>query len=91
MERRRPRADCLIGLGVPNSAATAADTSSPAAAARPVVGTEAAACAASSAEPMLCKFVAAVSNASGTAITNDISDLLLLLGGYPGFKKPCSL
>jgi hypothetical protein len=49
-----------------------ADTSSPAAAAIPVVGSAAAVCAALIVEPRLSKLVAASDITAGTAKTNDI-------------------
>lgn len=76
MKRRRLGADRLIALAwAPNSAAMPADTSSAAGANAPVVGTAAAAFAALMVERMAAKSVAAASNASGLAITNDIAHL----------------
>lgn len=76
MKRRRLGADRLIALAwAPNSAAMPADTSSAAGANAPVVATAAAAFAALMVERMAAKSVAAASNASGLAITNDIAHL----------------
>ncbi|BBC63666.1 hypothetical protein MMRN_05620 [Mycobacterium marinum] len=55
-----------------NNAATAADTSSPAAANIEVVGAAAAVLAALTADPTLAKSVAAIDSISGTTTTNDI-------------------
>lgn len=55
-----------------NSAATAAETASPAAVSTAVVGTAAAALAALTVDPMLPKSVAAAVSISGATITNDI-------------------
>jgi hypothetical protein len=71
----RPRIGALSAWNyrawLPNNAAIAADTSSPAAATIPVVGTAAAALAARIAESIPIKPVDATAKASGAAITND--------------------
>jgi hypothetical protein len=83
MKHRRLGTECLKALTVrENTAAMAADTSSPAAASTPVVGAAAAALATLTFEPMIAKSVAAEVIISGAAITNDICSLL------PGRHRP---